>query len=547
MRSRRIAIAVIVLMLSFAGCGTKQAPAPAVQPKVIRYNVGADFRSLDPQLIADTTSSAAAYQLFDGLVRQGAGGIQPAVAERWDVSDHGNRYTFYLRENAKWSNGDPVTAGDFVYAWTRGLDPATGSQYAHQLYYIKGGRTLNQAKDAPGVEAAKRNLGLRAVDEKTLEVTLESPAPYWLDLTATPTYFPVHRATVAQNQDWALSPASLIANGPFKLQSWAPKQKAVFVKNDQYWNAASVKLNQLELYFVEDQTTALELFENGQMEMIQSPPAAELPRLRKEGRLQFAPTFGTYFYYFNSKLRPFDDPRVRQALSMAIDRKAIVENVTKEGQRPAVGWVPYGARDESGADFREHAGDLLPFDVERAKRLLAEAGYPNGQGFPTMELLHNTAEGHRAVAEALIEMWRRNLGITSIRVTSMEWKVLLDRIAKGDFMLARSSWTGDYLDPMTFMEVFTTGNGQNGGRYSNKRYDDLVAKARATNDQAVRMPAMREAEALLMAEMPLLPIYFFTMPYLLSPRVTGLFLNGLGVVDFSNADISQVERGGSSA
>lgn len=535
MRHRSIALFVLVLLC--VGCGAKQQPA-ALPAKVLRFNIGSEFRSLDPQLIADTTSAAGAYQLFDGLVRFGEGGVRPAVAQRWEVGDNGTRYTFFLRDGVTWSNGDPVTASDFVYAWTRGLDPATGSEYATQLYYIKGGRALNQAKDAAAVEAAKQNLGLQAIDAKTLQVTLESPAPYWIQLAATPTYFPVHRASVEASRDWAAQPANLVTNGPFKLQSWAPRQQAVFVKNPAYWNAASVKLDQLTVSFVEEQATALELFESGQLEMVQSPPPAELNRLRKEGRLQFQNTFGTYYLLFNTRQRPFNDPRVRLALSMAIDRTSLVENVLRAGQRPATGWVPYGARDENDREFRDSAGDLIKMDLPGAKRLLIEAGYPNGQGLPATELIYNTSEGHRAVAEAVIEMWRQNLGITSVRATNLEWKVLLDRAAKGDFNILRTAWTGDYLDPMTFLEVFTTGNGQNSGRYSNRRYDELVAQARSTEDQRVRMPAMREAEALLMSEMPLVPIYFYTMPYLLSPRVTGVFQNGLGVVDFASVDIS---------
>lgn len=532
-------IMLIALILLCTGCGAKPQPAPATPPtKVVRFNVGAEFRSLDPQLIADTTSSAGAYQLFDGLVRMGAGGVQPATAQRWEIGNNGTLYTFYLRDGVKWSNGDPVKASDFVYAWTRGLDPATGSEYATQLFYIKGGRALNQAKDGAAIEAAKRDLGVKALDEKTLQVTLESPAPYWIQLAATPTYFPVHQATVQANKEWAAKPDSLVSNGPFKLQTWAPKQQAVFVKNPAYWNAASVKLDQLTVTFVQEQATALQLWETGQLEMMQSPPPSELVRLRNESKLQFAPTFGTYYYLFNTRQRPFDDPRVRLALSMSIDRTSLVENVTRAGQRPATGWVPYGSRDESGQDFRERTGDLLTYDPEGAKRLLAEAGYPNGQGLPATELLYNTSEGHRAVAEAVIEMWRQNLGITSIRATNLEWRVLLDRAAKGDFSILRTAWTGDFLDPMTFLEVFTTGNGQNGGRYTNKRYDDLVARAKSTDDQRVRIPAMQEAEKILLAEMPLIPVYFYTMPYLLSPRVTGVFQNGLGVVDFTAADIS---------
>jgi oligopeptide transport system substrate-binding protein len=533
-----LALAAILALGALAGCAGKQQPKGPAE-KVIRYNAGADFRTLDPQLISDTTSSSAAYNLFDGLVRMSEKGNLPAMAEKWEISENGTKYTFHLRDGLKWSNGDPITAEDFVYAWTRGLDPKVGSEYAYQLYYIKGGEEFNKVdpKDTAKYEAAKKALGVRAVDAKTLEVTLTTPTPYFLDLTASPTYFPVNRKVVEANTNWATKPETLVSNGPFKLQSWEPKKQAVFVKNPNYWNAANVKVDKLVFLMIEDEATALQLFESGQLDYDDYLPQAELARLKKENKIQFAPIYATYYYEFNTTKPPFNDPRVRRALALALDREAIVNNVAKGGQKPAYGYVPYGSKDETGQDFRETAGSLFSMNVDEAKRLLAEAGYPNGQGFPEVNLLYNTSQTHKAVAEAVIEMWRKNLGITSIKATNMEFKVLLDVRGKGDFAIARAGWNGDYLDPMTFLEMWTTGHGQNNAKWSNKQYDALIAKAKATDDQKVRMPALREAEKILMNEMAILPVYFSSQPVATSPKLTGVYRNAIGVIDFSAAEI----------
>jgi oligopeptide transport system substrate-binding protein len=534
MRIRLLQGMAIVMALSvLAGCGGAKSTAPAAKAeKVIRFNVGADFRSIDPGLSSDTTSGYATDQLFEGLVRTTAKGAAPGQAERWEISPDGLTYTFHLRANAKWSNGDPVTAEDFAYAWTRALDPKLGAEYAYQLYYIKNGEAFNTGK------AKAEDLGIKVIDAKTLQVTLEAPTPYFLDLTAFTTLQPVPKKVVEANPDWAHKAETLVTNGPFKLQSWEPKKQAVLVKNPDYWNAENVKIDRVVFEMIEDASTALQLFENGQLELMFNPPAAEIPRLQQEQKLKLAPLYNTYYYELNTTAKPFDDVKVRRALALAIDREAIVSNVTKLNQQPAYAFVPPGSADEkAGTDFRTVGGDLFKADLAEAKRLLAEAGYPDGKNFPAIELIYDSNQNHKMLTEAVIEMWRKNLGITSIKATNMEQKVLFDRRSKGDFVLARSGWYGDYADPMTFMDMYVTGGGNNNARYANPAYDALIKRAKATADQGVRMKAMHEAERLLVNDMPIIPLYYGVSPYLLSEKVKGIYVSPLGKIDLATATV----------
>jgi oligopeptide transport system substrate-binding protein len=549
MRNRVVkGLAAVLALTVLAGCGAKtgseQKPTTETKtqgPKVIKFNAGSDFRSLDPGLMSDAVSGYAATNLFEGLVRTTEKGAQPGMAKSWDIQDNGTKFVFHLREDAKWSNGDPVTAEDFVYSWTRVLDPETASEYAYQLYYVKGGEAFNNTdpkKDKAKYDAAKAALGLKAVDAKTFEVTLEAPTPYFLELTAFHALLPVNKKVVSANKDWAAKPETLVTNGPFKLTSWEPKKLAVLEKNPNYWNASAVKVDKLEYYMIEETATALQLFESGQLDVMWAPPPPEIPRLEKEGKLKFAPSFNAYYYEFNTQKPPFNDPRVRKALAMAIDRKAIVTNVTKLNQKPAYGIVAVGAQDATpGTDFRTVGGDLFKEDLAEAKKLLAEAGYPDGKGFPETEIFYNTLESHKMIAEAVIEMWKKNLGITTIKATNMEFKVLLDRKQKGEHTIARAGWNGDYLDAMTFLDMWITKGGNNTAFWSNKQYDDLIKQAKSTADQKVRVEAMHKAEKILMDEMPIIPIYFGRTPYLQSDKVTGVFREALGTIDFTYADV----------
>lgn len=550
-------LAAACLGSALSGCGGKGSGGGGGSPPkeaVIRYNMGADPRSLDPQLITDLTAMSAASQMFEGLVRITEKGIVAGQAETWDISNDGLTYTFHLRKGLTWSNGDPVTADDFVYAWQRALDPRFGSEYAYQLYYIKNGEQVNTLQptgykdpvkkegptyDDKAVDAAMKTLGVRAPDPNTLVATLESPTPYFLGLTAFQTLQPVNKKLVTANASWAVKPETYISNGPFMLQTWSHNDQLVMVKNPKYWDAASVKLDKLVYLMIEQASTALNLWETGKLDSMDSPPPPEIPRLRQEGKLKMIPTFGTYYYIFNTTKAPFTDARVRKALAMSIDRKSIVENITRAGQVPAYALVAPGAPDASaGSDFRQTAGALFKEDVAEAKKLLADAGYPDGKGFPDVTLLYNTNEGHKAVAEAIVQMWQQRLGI-KVNLTNQEWKTVLDKRSHKDYVLARAGWFGDYLDAMTFMDLYVTGGGNNDTAYGNAAVDALIKQAKTTANQTLRMKAMHDAEKILISDdMVVLPIYFYSQPYLEKDNIKGVYRNNLGILDFKYATVS---------
>ena len=444
-KTMALGLAAIVLTGALAGCGggTQKEANPAAGSttagsKLIRYNMGAEPRYLDPALATDSVSISAVTSLNEGLVRLGPKGAEPGIATKWEEKDGGLKYVFTLRDNAKFSNGDPITADDVVYSWTRALDPRIGSEYAYQLYYIKGGEALNNLKaDAPDFQqqfdAAVKALGVKAVDAKTVEVTLEAPTPYFIALTSFPTLNVVDKKVVEANKDWAAKAETYVSAGPYKLVNWEHKKQLDLVKNENYWDAANVKTDKLTFYMVEEQATFLNMYESNQLDVTEQPGASEAPRLLKEGQLKVAPMFGTYFWNFNVTKAPFDNVKVRQALSLAIDRNAIVKNVMRGGQLPAYAFVSPGAFDADGkTDYRQVGGDLFKEDLAKAKQLLAEAGYPNGLQ------LDIVAYRERNQTEALIG-YLQAVGIkTNLRF--LQYAAMREQIATGKAMLTHQTW-----------------------------------------------------------------------------------------------------------
>jgi len=499
-------------------------------------NIGTNPQTIDPRVSTGLPEAHVEIALFEGLMRlDEAGNAIPGAAERYETSADGTVVTFYLRDGLKWSNGDPLTAEDFVWSWKSTLDPLLASEYAYQLYYIKGAEEMNTFTSDPKWENASdeeikaeferlaENFGAKAIDDKTIEVTLEAPAPYFLSLTAFHTYYPVHRPSVEANPDgWFRNAETTIGNGPFKMVSWTDKDKVVVEKNPNYWGVNEVKLDKIEFYLIENESTVTTMFENGELDIVESGVnTAELDRLKKDypDELKILPDLGNYYYLLNVEKGPLSDKRVRQALAMSIDRNAIVTEITKAGQVPAYSLVPAGIPEGDG-DFRENGGDYFTEDIAKAKQLLAEAGYPDGQGFPKLTILYNTSEGHQRIAEAIQEMWKTNLGI-EVDLTNQEWAVYLDSRNTGDYEIARAGWIGDYIDPMTFIDMWVTDGGNNDSNWSNAEYDKLVATAKKSGDQAVRMKAMHDAEKILMDEMPIIPIYHYTRVVMVSKNVEG--------------------------
>ncbi|WP_312522055.1 peptide ABC transporter substrate-binding protein [Anaerospora sp.] len=524
------ALVALLTTSLLAGCGT--ASNTGKSEKILRYGAGAEPRTLDPRKSTGTPDSTIQAQLFEGLTAlDQKENVVPAVAQSWDVSADGLTYTFHLRANAKWSNGESVTAHDFIYSWTTALSSDLASEYAYQLYYIKNGEAFNKG------QAKATDLGLKALDDRTLEVTLEDPTAYFLTLLAFHTYYPVHKKTVEANPKWAADAKTIIGNGPFAITTWIHNSKIEFVKNAHYWDADKVKLSKLEFFLTDSSTTELAMFDNGQLDMGDNPPSTEFSRLKKENKLVITPYLGTYFYSFNVTAPPFDNSKVRKAFSLAVNREAIIQNITKGEQKAALSWVPFGVPDLDGTDFRQNGGNYLrDNNIETAKQLLAEAGYPSGQGLPQITLIYNTNEMHKAIAEALQEMWKKNLGVT-VEIANQEWKVFIENRHKGFYQLARNGWLGDYADPMTFIDIFMSNSGNNEAQYKNPAYDKLVDLAKSTPDLSVRQKALHDAEKLLFDDAVLLPLYFYTKPAAVNPKVKGYSRSVLGTLYFKEAYI----------
>jgi oligopeptide transport system substrate-binding protein len=512
-----------------SGCGGSKQTGNSTKDQFIRYNVCTEPETLDPAKATGMPEGTVLLQLFDGLTRYDEKQeIKPAIAESWQISADGLTYTFKLRD-AKWVNGEPLKAQDFVFSWLRTLAPETASEYAYQLFYVKGAEDYNSGK------GKKEDVSIKAVDDKTLQVTLEKPAPQFLGLTACCTLFPVYEKSVQGNDNWFTEPAKYISNGPFKLVSWDHNQKIVLEKNPNYWDAANVKLNKLEIYLIDSVDTGFNMFKTGQLDFQDEVPLQEITAMKDNKELQIAPDTSIYFYRFNVTQKPFNDVKVRKALAMAIDRKQLVDNVLMAGEKPAFAFVPFGFKDADGKDFRQNSGNLFDENLAEAKKLLAEAGYPEGKGFPEATILFNTSESHKKIAEAVQQMWKKNLGI-EVSIENTEWQVYMDREENGDFDLARAGWTPDYLDPMSFIDLFVTDGGNNYTGWGKAEYDTLVKEANSGSNQQARMEAMHNAEKILMDEMPVMPIYFYTNASLIKENVKKVIIPPFGVyADFKYA------------
>lgn len=482
-------------VLAFTACVPNRERAELV------FMNGADPETLDPALITGQPEGRIASALFEGLTRFNARGeAEPGMAESWTVSEDGLTYTFHLRENVRWNNGDSVTAHDFIASWQRTLTPATASEYAYQLYTIKNGKAFNE-----GIIDDFGLVGVTAPDDRTLVVTLENPTPYFLDLCAFVTLLPVHLPSIAAHGDNWIKPGLLVSNGAFTLEDWRINDRLRLRRNPSYWDAKHVSMETIDAIPTSNANTAFNFYESGMADLMMDKglvPPALMDSLREREDFHSAPFLGTFFLRFNTTKPPYDDPRVRRAIAMAIDRERIVKKITRAGEIPATTMVPPGT-----ANYQPPQS--LSYDIQAARQLLAEAGFPYGQGFPPILFLYNKSELNEAIAVEIQHMLDKALGIR-LHLLNQEWKVYLNSISRLDYDIARSSWVGDYNDPNTFLDMFVTGGGNNRTGWSNHRYDDLIAQAASELDSARRLDLFREAERLLVfEEAPVVPIYFY--------------------------------------
>lgn len=547
----KIFTSLLAVTLLFTSCGgsnqsgkENQASDGSGGSKILRTNNSSEPGSLDPALATGTHESWILQHAFEGLMRYNAKGeLEPAMAESYEVSEDGKTYTFKIKDDVKWSNGDPVTAGDFEFAWKRVCDPEVASEYSYQITtYVVGAEEFLNGKGTAD------DVGVKAIDDKTLEVKLKAPTPYFLGLTAFYTLLPVNQKVVTENPDWAKDPSAgnYVCNGAFKVTRWDHNSKIILEKNENYYDVANVKLDGIDLDVLEDSNTAYSKYQGGEYDLLLEPPTTVISQLMKDNNpeLKIGEMVGNYYYEFNTQKKPFNNAKVRKALSMAIDRKVIVEDIAQGGQLPATGMVPKGLLDDQGNDFSESTGELVTEDPQGAKALLEEGLAEEGMTLADMNgkvILYNTDEAHKNIAQAVQEMWKKNLGI-EVGLENMEFQVLIDRRREGDFDIARGGWIGDYADPNTMLDLFMTGNPQNDPKYSNPKYDELLKTAASTGDQKVRMDSMKEAEKILMEDMPIAPVYFYTQARLEKPYVSGITKTPLDYPDLTYADIDESQR-----
>ncbi len=462
---------------------------------------GAEPESIDPAVITGQLDGRVAYALFDGLAHFDRYGIpQPAIAQSWDISSDAKTYTFHLRSNAKWSNNEPVTANDFVESWKRTLLPETAAEYAYVMYHIKNAEAFNEGKIKDF-----SLVGVHALDAQTLRVELEDPTPYFLDLLSYVPYLPVYIPSVKQFGDEWIKPAHLVNDGPFLMEEWRLNYRIRLRKNPNYWDAQNVHLQIVDLLPIENAISAYNFYASKVADLILDKgltPPSLIPELKRRPDFHAAPFLGDYFIRFNVTRKVFSDARVRQAFAMAIDRERIVRKITQAGEPPAYSFTPPGT-----AGYRPP--EMFHFDPEKARTLLADAGYRQGRGFPTVTYLYDNKKLNEDIAVEIQSMLWQELGV-HVELQKQEWKVYLNSMNRRDYDFCRSSWIGDYNDPNTFLDCFVTNGGNNRTGWSNQQYDRLIEAAGKEADQRKRFDYFRQAEEILLNQAtPVCPLYFY--------------------------------------
>ena len=511
------------LFVCFVGllvsCAKRETPADqAVRDQVLLRGLSTDLSGLDPHLITQLPEINVVSTLFEGLVDEDPVDLHPVpgVAESWEVSPDTLTYTFHLRANARWSNGEPVTAQDFANSIRRVLTASLGADYATMLYVLANAEAFHK-----GTLTDFAQVGVQAPDARTLRLTLAHLAPYFVSQLTHPAWYPVYLPALEKSgspyqrgNPWA-EPGSLVGNGPFVLKVARRGEVIVVEKSPTYWDAATVRLNAIRFYPAEDRESEERAFRAGQLHLTEALPVSKVDTYKREqpGVLQIGAFLDTYFYRLNTTRPGLDHVKVRQALAAAIDRAGIVARITRGGQQPAHSFTPPGVGDYVPPDVLRH-------DLDAARRLLTEAGFPGGKGLPPLEIMINSSGNHRAIAEAIQEMWRRELGV-EVRVNNMEQATLLANRRTLDYSIMRAEWSADYLDPKTFLDVFRSDSNNNHTGWKNPAYDALLAESDRTADPVARHALMQRAEAILLGEAPIIPIYYYTSVRLVSPAVHG--------------------------
>ena len=507
----------------------------------MNWNLGsAGPKTMDPGLNGASDGGDLISQTFEGLVREKSGTVYPGIAESWETSEDGKTITFHLRKS-NWSDGSPLTANDFVYSWLRAMDPATASEYSWLWEYTN----VVGAWDFVTGEGTADAVGISAPDDYTFVVQLSDPTDYFVSLMAFYHFMPVKQSAVeaegGEEGVWAATPELAVSNGAFVLTEYTIGEGLRLEKNPEYWNADSVQLTAINVVFIDLATTAYMAYQAGELDFIPSVPVDEIPRLIAEDpNFYIFPLLGTYYYSFNLDLPIWEDSRVRRALAMAFDRELICDTLAA-GQVPAGGFIPPGFVDADGNDFFLTAGmygmSTDSGSVELAQQLMAEAGYPNGEGFPEFSLSYNTDEAHQTVAEIMQEQWKTNLGV-NCTLDNQEWAVFQDTRKAGDFELSRGGWLTDFMDPSGMLGIFKNLDvAYNDPNYYNPEFEAALDKAGAATTPQDHFAALYEAQGIFMLDMPIIPVYHYSDTMLASPKLEGWDRSVLGTLDFTGAYI----------
>ena len=535
--SMLLALSVVLAACNFGGSEEKDSSTSdnGTGAKEINLVIASEPPSLHPQLATDSASGAILQNVFEGLTTVKDGEVIKAAADDIQTSEDLLTYTFTLKD-AKWSNGDTVTAEDFAYAWKFALNPESASEYASILFPIKGAESYNNG------EGTEEDLGIKVVDEKTLEVTLENPTPYFLELTAFKTYYPIHKATAEANETWyAEAGDTYISNGPFKLSNWQHSAEITLAKNENYWDAENVALNKVNISMVENEATASTMFDAGEIDFLGAPFQTigldVINRYKEEGILNIEDYASIYVYKFNTTGEITSNVNIRKALTLAINRQALIDNVLKGEQSPALGMVPAAV-----PGFEEDRGYFKDNDIEEAKAAL-EAGMAElGISDPSeisIGLSINTSEAHAAIAQFIQEGWHSNLGI-NVTIDNSEWQVYLDKVSNLDYDVARMGWIGDYNDAYTFLESYDSAeNGNNDTGWENPDYAKILKQSITETDADARIDLLKQAESIAMAEFPLAPVYYYTSLHVKKDYVKNMQPDALGNVYLKYVDINK--------
>lgn len=520
-----------VTCLALLACGDGESNVTTGnRDGILHFGNGSEPQGLDPHVVTGIPESHIVSALFEGLAVKNPYTLEsePGVAQSWDISEDGLTITFHLNPDARWSNGDAMTAEDYVWSWRRALDPAMGNQYAYMLYPLENAEAF-----ATGKLDDFSQVGVKALDAHTLQVRLNAPTPYFIQLMDHQSTYAVHRPTIEKFgkatdrfTPWTRV-ENIVGNGPFRLADWRLNRRITVEKSDTYWDRDNVGLQGIVFYPTENISSEERMFRVGQLHYTQTVPLDKIPVYRAMADSPYVnvPYLGTYYYLLNTHKPPLDDVRVRQALSMAIDRERLNNTVLHGTNLPAWSITPPGA-------LGYEPPQVFGYDVARARQLLAEAGYPDGKGWPGLELTYNTSESHLKIAVALQQMWREALNI-DVTLVNQEWKVYLDSIDQMDFQMARRGWIGDYVDPNNFLDLFLCNGGNNNTGFCDPEYDEMVLRrAPQAKTREERFAIFRDAETRLMQQMPIIPIYTYTSNHLIHPSVRGMPPNLMDSVNF---------------